>query len=80
MGDSMPEEAKFIECGSVSVGVSDLLRGAIDVPGRIAGASYPAEIWTEGEAESGDGVRCVRRELGQGDLAMRRVDILSQWY
>ena len=42
--------------------------------------THPAEIWTKEEAESGDGVRRVRRELGKGDLARRGVDIPPQWY
>ncbi len=58
----------------------DRLRGATDLLGGTARATYLAEIWTEGEEEPGDGVRRVRRELGQGDLAMRRLDIPSQWY
>ncbi len=64
MGDNVPEIAKFVDREPVSGGLSDTFRGATDMPGGTEWPTYPAEIWTEGEAVPGDSVRRVRRELG----------------
>jgi hypothetical protein len=80
MDESIPERAQFAERGLASGGMLDILRGATNMPRGNEMTSYLAKIWKEGEAESGDGVRRVRQELGQGDLSIRRVDIPSYWY
>ena len=58
----------------------DILRGSTSMLGGTGRTTHLAKVLTEGEVESGDGMRRVRRELGQCDLAKRGVDIPPQWY
>ena len=80
MGHGVPEGAQITQCELVSYCMPNILRGSTNVLGGTARACHLVEVWTEGKAGQGAGVRHVRRELGQGDLAKRRMDIPSQWH
>ena len=58
----MPEGTQFAERGPIPGGMSNLLRGATDMPGGYERTPYLEEIWAEREEESGDGVQCVYGE------------------
>ena len=75
VGYIVSQGAQLAQRGAVPCGMSDILRGPTDMPGGTTGAAYPAEIRTEGKANPGDRMRRVWRELGQGDLARRRMGI-----